>query len=83
MVVKQPAGVVYVMVVVPAATLLTTPEPSPIVATAGVLLIQVPLATACVSVVLPPTHTELAPPIGAGAGVTVTTLVEVQPAVSE
>lgn len=81
-VVKQPAGVVYVIVVVPAATLLTTPVPKPMVATAGVLLAHVPPATECVSVVLPPTHTELEPPIGAGAGVTVTTVVEVHPAVS-
>ncbi len=86
-VVKQPEGVVYVIVVVPGAgvadTPPTTPVPKPTVPIAGVLLVHVPPVTGCVSVVVCPSHTALAPTIGAGAGVTVTTNVEVHPALSE
>lgn len=75
------------MVVVPGAgnavIAFTSPEPRPIVAIAGVLLVHVPPGVVCVSVEVSPSHAESVPPIGAGAGVTVTTLLEVQPAVSE
>jgi hypothetical protein len=47
-----------------------------------VLLAHVPPATGCVSVVVSPSHTLAVPPIGTGAAVTVTTIVEVQPALN-
>lgn len=85
-VVKQPDGVVYVIVVVPGAgvaeTPVTTPVPKPTVAIAGVLLVHVPPGTEWVSVVLLPWQTDEEPPIAAGAGVTVSTFVDVQPALS-
>lgn len=55
-----------VMVVVPAATPYTEPVPEPTVATEGVLLIHEPPLVLFVSVVLLPSHTDVAPPIVAG-----------------
>lgn len=78
-VVVQPVtGIVLVIVVVPAVMPLTKPLVVFIVATAGVLLLQVP-PVALVSVVLPPTHIPAAPVIGPAPVVTVITLVTWQP----
>ena len=49
----------------------TTPPPTVTVAIAVLLLLHVPLGTPCVSVTVPPWHTELSPTIGVAAGVTV------------
>ena len=87
MVVKQPDGNVYVIVAVPGAgvadTPVTTPVPIPTLAVAGALLVHVPPAVGCVRVVVSPSHTDVAPTIGAGAAVTVATTVLVQPALNE
>lgn len=76
-VVKQLLGSVYVIIVVPGAgvadTPPTTPDAIPTVPIAGVLLVHVPAGTAWVNVVVRPSHTEEAPVIATGAGVTVTT----------
>jgi hypothetical protein len=58
------------------------PVPKPMVPIAVVLLVHVPPVIGCVSGVVSPSHTELAPTIADGAGVTVTTLVDVQPALN-
>lgn len=60
----QPAGVVYVIVDVPVATPVTTPEARPTVATDTVLLLHVPPAVASVSVVVFPMHIDNVPSIG-------------------
>jgi hypothetical protein len=82
----QEEGVVYVIVVVPGAGVAETPPAMPVanptLPIAGVLLDHVPPATGCDNVVVRPWHTELAPTIAAGAGVTVTTSVEIQPALN-
>lgn len=78
----QPDGRVYVIVVVPGLTPPATPVPAAIVPVAGVLLLHIPPDTACVIVVVRPWHTVELPVIAAGAGVTVTTSVEIQPALS-
>jgi len=71
-----------VIVVVPGAgsadTASTSPDPIPMVAMAGLLLLHVPPATGCVSVVVRPSHNEAGPTIAAGAAVTVTTSNDVQ-----
>ena len=57
------------MLLVPGITPVTTPEPTPIVATEGVLLVQEPPVSASVRVVVPPdAQTESVPPIAAGVG---------------
>ncbi len=84
LVVKQVLGSVYVIVAVPGAGVadmpVTMPVPKPMSAIAGVLLAHVPPDMGWVSVVVSPWHTLSVPTIAAGAGVTVTTLVAVQPA---
>jgi len=86
MVVKQPDGNVYVIVAVPGAgvadTPVTMPVPIPMLAIVGSLLVHVPPAVGCVNVVVRPSHTDVAPTIGAGAAVTVATTVLVQPALN-
>ena len=67
------------IVVVPCATPVTTPEETPIVATPVLLLDHVPPGTASVRVVVPPIHKGAIPIIG-GAVFTVTINVDVQPA---
>ena len=53
------------MIVVPADTPVTDPEPDPIVATAGLLLAHDwPTGEASVSVVVAPTHSVVVPLIG-------------------
>lgn len=85
-VVTQLLAVVYEMVVVPGAGVaeipLTTPPPTVTVAMAVLLLDHVPNGDGCVSVVVKPWQTELAPTIGAGAGLTVITVFALQPELS-
>ena len=86
MVVKQPDGNVYVIVAVPGAgvaeTPVTIPVPIPMLAIVGSLLVHVPPAVGCVRVVVRPSQTDVAPPMGAGAAVTVATTVLVHPALN-
>ena len=64
------------MVDVPADTPVTIPDAEPIVATAGVLLLQVPPVVVLESVVVAPMHVVSVPVIGEEiAELTVTTLV--------
>ena len=67
------------MVVVPAVTPVTTPEPETTVATEVLLLVHVPDGVASLSVVVNPEHTAKVPVIFAGNGLTVITLVLIQP----
>ena len=60
------------MVAVPAVMPVTTPEAEPILATLVLLLTHVPPEDASLSVVVPPTHTELAPVIAGTEGAPVT-----------
>lgn len=70
------------IVVVPALTPPAIPVPAPIEPTAGVLLLHAPPDTGCVIGVVRPIHTVELPDIAAGAAVTVTTSVDIQPALS-
>ena len=76
---KQPVPSVYEIVDVPAAIPVATPVDDNIVATVVLLLDHVPGVEVLVSVAVAPTQTAVAPPIKAGSGLTVTTLVELQP----
>lgn len=58
------------------------PVPAPIVPTAGVLLLHAPPVTGWLIGVVRPRHTVELPVMAAGAAVTVTTSVEIQPALS-
>jgi len=69
----------YVIVDVPEATPVTTPVVPSIVATLPLLLLHAPPLTACVSVVVLPTHTLAVPPIDANAALTVTSVMLRQP----
>ena len=66
---------VYVIVVLPAATPVTTPVDASTVAVAVLLEVQTPPAVALVSAVVEPTHTPVVPLIAAtvGSGLTVIT----------
>lgn len=75
----HPAGVVYFITLVPAATPVTTPVIGATVATPGVMLLQVPPGVASLSVVELPAHTDKVPVIGA-SGFTVNEIVAIQPA---
>lgn len=72
----------YVMVVVPAISALTTPDDEPMVAMAGLLLLQVPPGVASVSVVVKPMQPLVVPFMVPGSGFTVTAVIAVQPAES-
>lgn len=79
-VLKQPVNDdVYVIVVVPTATVFTMPVAMPIVAIPALLLLQVPPALVLVSVMLDPMHTEPGPPINGGKSLTVTIAVVMHP----
>ena len=71
----------YVMLVVPADSVVTNPVVKPIVATLGLPLIHVPPKTASVHVVVCPTHSTPVPIMGSGVGskVTITMAVSLQP----
>lgn len=75
-VVKQPVGKVYVVVVVPVAIPVTMPVEDPIVATVGVLLAQVP-PPGSVNIIVAPTQRADGPPIGEGSGLITITAVPV------
>jgi hypothetical protein len=77
-VVTQPAGVVYVITLLPGPIAVTRPDPDPMVATAVLLLVHVPPLVALVSVVVDPEHSEVSPPI-ANSGLTVTVCVTRHP----
>ncbi len=80
---KQPLPNVYVMVQVPAATPVTTPVAMFTEAIAVLLLLHVPPETALLSVLVPLTGIDVMPDIAAGAGVTFTPLMAVQPPASD
>ena len=75
----QPVARVYVITEVPDATPVTTPVEGLTVAIVEVLLVHVPLPVASLNVVVKPTQTVSVPVIDAGNGLTVTTLVAIQP----
>ena len=63
----------------PAVLPVTIPVVIPTLATAGVLVCQIPPGVASVNVIVCPTHNEkVVPPIAAGNGLTVTTRVLIQ-----
>ena len=68
---KQPAGMVYVMAVLPAAMPVITPDVDMTVPMAGVLLVQVPPAGKLAYVVVLPIHTLSVPTIGVGDAIAV------------
>ena len=72
-VVMQPVGKVYVMIVVPNATPVTTPEPATTVAIVVLSLAHVPPVEASVSDVVAPMQTLAVPVMVAGNGFTVIT----------
>ena len=67
----QPAGNVYVMVAIPALMPEITPEPTPAVAIAVLLLDHAPPLVASARMVVAPTQTVAVPVIAAGIGLTV------------
>ena len=67
------------MMLVPSATPLTIPEVLPMVAMVVVVLIQVPPATASLSVIVAPTHTAPGPVMAAGIVYTATVVLTLQP----
>jgi hypothetical protein len=68
---------------VPALTAVTRPVPRSTVATVGQAMLHVPLGVPCVSVFVWPIHSGMLPTIAVGVGVTVITVVVLQPALSE
>jgi hypothetical protein len=78
LVVRQPP-ILYVMVVTPAETPVTTPDAESTDAIEGLRLVHKPPDIESPNVVEDPVHTVLLPEIGAGAAVTVTDLVTLQP----
>jgi hypothetical protein len=80
LVVAQPVGNVKVITAVPPATPPTEP-PAPIVATAVLPLLHVPLAS--LNEVVAPAHTEAIPLMAEGNGFTVTTVVVLHAAPAE
>ena len=81
--VEQPVGIVYLIIAMPGVTPVTTPVLKPTVAMAGVLLLQVPPGIASLTVIAVPMHKTEGPTIGAGSGLTLTTVVVEQPVPSE
>jgi hypothetical protein len=75
----QPVGSVYIMLAVPDVRPDTMPVPAPTVATAVLLLLQVPPVLVVLSVVVCPTQALVLPVITAGSGFTVATAVRWQP----
>jgi len=69
---KQPFDNVYVIVGIPAATPVTTPDEEPTVASAGLPLVHVPPNTEFSKDAVAPTHTFAVPVIVAGEMFTIT-----------
>jgi hypothetical protein len=75
-----PQPVEKVIVAVPAiAPPVTTPEAEPTVATAELLVLQVPFAVASLNVVVKPTQTVAAPDMATGGAMTVIVVVAAEP----
>ena len=74
----QPVARLYVIIAVPVATPVTTPD-ADTVATEGLVLLQAPPGVALDNVSEPPTQTLPLPVMGDGPAFTVTTTVAVQP----
>ena len=70
------------MVTTPVLNALTTPDVEPTLAIVGALLDQTPPGVASDNVIAVPAHIRSGPEIGAGAVLTVTTVVEMHPVVS-
>ena len=68
----QPVGSVYVIVVVPALTAVTTPVVDTIVAIVVSLLVQLPPEVASISSAVLPAQADIVPVIADGLGLTVT-----------
>jgi hypothetical protein len=69
-----------VIIVLPAVTPLTTPEPEPTVATGVLPLLHIPPAVASDNVIVdPPSQTATVPEIAEGAGFTVITVIAAHP----
>jgi hypothetical protein len=79
LVIAQPVGSVYVINVVPVVTPVTTPDELPMVATAVVVLTQIPPDGLEVSVMDAVTQTAEGPVIAVGRGFTVTCFVTKHP----
>jgi len=71
----QPVGNVYVMLGVPAATPVTTPETEPTVAFVASLLLHTPPVVASARPTVVAVHSAVAPVMAAGFGLTVTGVV--------
>jgi hypothetical protein len=78
-VLKQPVFSVYVIIAVPCDTPVITPEEVPAVATAVLLLDQVPPGDVSPSVIVDATQTVVAPVMALGSGFTVKVSVLAQP----
>jgi hypothetical protein len=78
-VVLQPAGVTYIIVVVPGAIAVKIPVVEPIVPTRVFALLHVPPPGELVNVVVEPTHTGVVGVIADGSALTVTTAVAAHP----
>ena len=68
---KQPPDIVYVILLVPAATAATVPVELPTVATEVAALIHVPPDVLLLNVALPPTQADNVPVIADGNALTV------------
>ena len=79
LVVLHPAPGEKVIVVIPAATPVTTPVPEPTVAIPGDPELHVPPPEGSLKAVVAPVHTVATPVIGAGSGLTVTNTVAMHP----
>jgi hypothetical protein len=78
----HPVANLYVIIVVPTATPISTPVPVPIVAMAALLLLHVPPAVELVSVLVVPTQVVALPAIAPGNSFTVNTAVRKHPVLS-
>jgi hypothetical protein len=74
-IVAMPQASVYVIIVVPPETPVTTPDDGLMVATAVLLLVQVPPVIVSLSGIIAPAQTVAGPEIEKGALLTVTTAV--------
>lgn len=77
--VEQPVGSVYEMTEVPGPVPVSKPEPEPIVATDPEPLVQLPPGDVSLSIVELPWHTNGAPVMGAGTGLTLSAIDVKQP----
>lgn len=78
---KHPAGVVNLIVAMPAVIPVMIPVVAPAVAIVGLMLLHTPGVVASLSVIVLPTHTDGIPVIAAGNGYTVTVVTTKHPPV--